>query len=721
MIVLAREPDIALGEVLVRPSAREVVFGDTAISLEPRVMQVLVALARPPHAVVSRDLLIERCWEGRIVGDDAITRCIVALRKLARSCGDAFEIETLSKVGYRLRISERPVAPRGGNSVAPEIIATSVAEDSTAAPDGMLASVAAGLRLRPKSVWVTAAVGVALIASVLVALFAADAFAPTADRWGWSVDDVRDFATTPAAEHQPVISPDGRLVAFSRGPSHHHNIFVQALNKSDALQITEDDQPLGAGVDKSAPVWSPDGTRIAYLIRPDDTPCIIAVQPFPKGPARQAGGCVGPTNGRLVWIPNGNLVIYVDRLAADEPFRLMVLDVDSGKSERLTDPPIGAGDSSASASPDGKLLMFVRDSQSHPLQLELLNLQTKTLRVVQTGAGFITGAWSADSKTIFFVQKDADDKLRLKAMRLSDGRTEDLYNFAGNLRAPMTGRDGMLALSFERAHFRFGFAPTAPGQVPEFVLTDADHVFKPSYSEQGDLAFGVSGAADVAVHIAERGKEAREVAAWSGALDDLKWSPDGSRVAIAINTLGRSQLRIVDKSSLAARTIDLDGHTVGQMSWLSSARILVPVLTEKWRLWFVDVGTGAASLAPYSDRAWDCVQVHGSAVYASRYGENGLWRLDGQERKVAAMPPFQFRNSAFERHWKVVGRDVLFAKFDEKALIAQPLNGEPSRVFTALPSMADAQEFDIDPMTHRTLYEIGPSDTDIMLLHVSAK
>ena len=91
-ILLSLEPDIVHGPLLVRPSAREIEVGGTTVTIEPRVMQVLVALAREPGRVVSRDELVERCWEGRIVGDDAITRCIGALRKSAHSCGDAFEI-----------------------------------------------------------------------------------------------------------------------------------------------------------------------------------------------------------------------------------------------------------------------------------------------------------------------------------------------------------------------------------------------------------------------------------------------------------------------------------------------------------------------------------------------------------------------------------------------------------------------------------------------------
>jgi len=100
-IDLAREAPFRLGLGEVRPATREVVWRDQREAVEPRVMQVLVALHRADGAVVSRDDLIRDCWNGRIVGDDAINRCIVQLRRLAERVG-GFSVETIPRVGYRL-------------------------------------------------------------------------------------------------------------------------------------------------------------------------------------------------------------------------------------------------------------------------------------------------------------------------------------------------------------------------------------------------------------------------------------------------------------------------------------------------------------------------------------------------------------------------------------------------------------------------------------------
>lgn len=66
-------------------------------------MQVLVTLHAAKGRVVSREDLTASCWEGRIVGDDAINRVLSRLRRVADGIGGgSFRIETITKVGYRL-------------------------------------------------------------------------------------------------------------------------------------------------------------------------------------------------------------------------------------------------------------------------------------------------------------------------------------------------------------------------------------------------------------------------------------------------------------------------------------------------------------------------------------------------------------------------------------------------------------------------------------------
>lgn len=112
-INLARTGPFRLGPIAVQPAVRQVARGVRRETLEPRAMQVLVALAQARGSIVSHDDLIERCWGGRIVSDNAIHRAISRVREVARTLGDGeLTVETINKVGYRIVL--RQAAERDG-------------------------------------------------------------------------------------------------------------------------------------------------------------------------------------------------------------------------------------------------------------------------------------------------------------------------------------------------------------------------------------------------------------------------------------------------------------------------------------------------------------------------------------------------------------------------------------------------------------------------------
>lgn len=89
------------------------------VQLEPKMMDVLVRLARDPGTVVSREDLIDAVWPEVFISESVLTRAIAGLR---RALGDDARsprfIETISKRGYRL-IGSKPVPPPV-SAMAPE-------------------------------------------------------------------------------------------------------------------------------------------------------------------------------------------------------------------------------------------------------------------------------------------------------------------------------------------------------------------------------------------------------------------------------------------------------------------------------------------------------------------------------------------------------------------------------------------------------------------------
>ena len=120
-IDLAQEADFDLGFLRVRPATCEVEWNGVSQTLQRRVMQVLVALARARGSVVSQDDLVSRCWRGLSVSDDAIYRCISKLRKLAADYPDApYAIEAIPESGTVSRHRQGPkTSPDGRLTASP--------------------------------------------------------------------------------------------------------------------------------------------------------------------------------------------------------------------------------------------------------------------------------------------------------------------------------------------------------------------------------------------------------------------------------------------------------------------------------------------------------------------------------------------------------------------------------------------------------------------------
>lgn len=162
-IDLALVPDFRIGTLLVCPSACRITANGEDTRVEPRVMEVLVALWSGLGKTVTRDQLIEKCWSGRAVSDDAVTRIIAKVRQIGRASPHPhFVIATVPKVGFRL---EFPV-PGVEISSTPD---RSAASPSNGLISGRLAAVGRILQTMPRSV-VAGTIVMAACASILLAL-----------------------------------------------------------------------------------------------------------------------------------------------------------------------------------------------------------------------------------------------------------------------------------------------------------------------------------------------------------------------------------------------------------------------------------------------------------------------------------------------------------------------------------------------------------------------
>lgn len=261
------------------------------------------------------------------------------------------------------------------------------------------------------------ALAVLTFASVVTAFVSSRSGAPSADaerRPYVQLTNFTDSATNPA------VSPDGRSIAFVRGSNtflDSGQVYVKRLTGGDPVALTQDDRP------KMAPVFSPDGSRIAYTLL-----------------NRSAGGWetwVVPTLGgeprsllanaaAMTWITDGRILF--SRIRRDQHMVLVRGTENRSEVRDVYVPPTDTGMAHRSyVSPDGRWVLIASEMKaSRWLPCRLVSIDGDSPgRTVGPPHSCTYAAWSPDGRWMYF---SADDGSGFHTWRqkLPDGIPEQI-------------------------------------------------------------------------------------------------------------------------------------------------------------------------------------------------------------------------------------------------------------------------------------------------------
>jgi TolB protein len=198
---------------------------------------------------------------------------------------------------------------------------------------------------------------------------------------------------TPAA--RPTAEIGGRVVFHRQEEGGRFNIYILDLKTGELTQLTE-----GTG-NNYDPVWSPDGTRIAFMSDREQRP------PYSTLWVMNADGTeqrpllastryleLGPT-----WSPDGTRIAFQsDR---DGNADIFIFDLRSESLTNLTQHP--NVDANPAWSPDGAQIAFASDRASNP-EIWVISADGSGLRQITTSPtlGDWRPAWSPDGRSLIF-------------------------------------------------------------------------------------------------------------------------------------------------------------------------------------------------------------------------------------------------------------------------------------------------------------------------------
>jgi DNA-binding winged helix-turn-helix (wHTH) protein len=223
------------------------------VKIQPQPLRVLSVLLEAPGEIVSREQLRARIWGDAtfVEFDQSLNYCIRQIRlALGDEASEPIYIETLPKQGYRFIAPLTSVNGQATEAVLPAATSDREPDSAHVAQVGPLPA--------KKFPWKIA--GTAIIALALAAAGVVSVRRGPAANQPASYTQITSFTDAAVA---PVLSPDGRMVAFYRSDRAFFTpdqIYVKMLPDGEPVQVTHDPRL------KYNLAFSPDGSRIAYTV-----------------------------------------------------------------------------------------------------------------------------------------------------------------------------------------------------------------------------------------------------------------------------------------------------------------------------------------------------------------------------------------------------------------------------------------------------------------------
>jgi Tol biopolymer transport system component len=474
------------------------------------------------------------------------------------------------------------------------------------------------------------------------------------------------LTTDPGAEQEPSLSPDGSQVAYSwNGPDQaNFDIYVKTTKAGAAvaappLRLTRDP------ADDTNPVWSPDGSSIAFLRKLNvGNQFGLMLTPALGGQERKlAEVSIGETgwfySPYLAWAPDSQSLIVTDHPSGGSPTALFLVSVRTGEKRQLTFPPSGViGDHCPAVSPDGKNLAFRRahaegnwrgtiyllgldndiQPRGEPREVVLVPWVATPSEVFNWSCV----AWTADSRKLVFVHDlglwtqpltvESRNPARGQAvMAVETGAEVDFIT--SSLTSPR------LAYALRKGGGRSIWRMHIPdrntkGGPPVRMFASTKGEFADQYSPDGKkVAFESPRGGNLEIWVCgSDGKDCAQLSSMGSSASGVPtWSPDGKQVAFYSNAQGNPQIFVIPAEGGATRR--LTSLTAGAMfpRWSRDG---------KW-VYFSSKESGATQVWKAPSDGGQAVQVtRGGGLVASE-SPDGKWIYfsgEGANSSLRKMP-----------------------------------------------------------------------------------
>jgi len=218
----------------------------------------------------------------------------------------------------------------------------------------------------------------------------------------------------PQAVYAPRVSPDGKRVAFETrdvtGPDGPRLWVAELANLAGRRPLAVAPGPMNW-----APMWTPDGERLVFIVSGDRPDAIYWRRSDGTGDAEH----LIDTRAGEGWIANGSQLRFLT-LTGNRDYGISVLDMASRKVTPVIDLP-GSAQHSSNMSPDGKWMAYA-SNETGRYEVWIEPFPRTGTRYQMTREGGSHPLWLPDGRAIYF---DRDHQMFRLAVNTNDMTTNN--------------------------------------------------------------------------------------------------------------------------------------------------------------------------------------------------------------------------------------------------------------------------------------------------------
>jgi Tol biopolymer transport system component len=466
------------------------------------------------------------------------------------------------------------------------------------------------------------------------------------------------FNQLPGMPNRPSFSPDGKTLAFDwDGPnSAPRDIYVQGLTAESPIRLTTDPSM------EVWPVWSPDGSRIAFTRLLDDSTFAIVVMPFPGTGERVIARLRRSRDDapRVDWSRDGAWFVTAERPEDGGMSRIVLISATDGAMRPLTVPPAGTrGDSEAAFSPDGRSVAFRRTVANMVEDVYVVPVAGGApRRITHDNRGISALTWSHDGASLVVATRRSGSIRQLWEFPINGGEPVRVTPPTINASSPSLSRQGdQLTFVQVITDFNLYEVDTALSNPPRRVHAANVNDLGPTMSPDGrKIAFRTMRTGSDEIWVSDRdGTNPRRLVKSNGSTtNNPAWSPDGRSIAYDSRPNGKSDIFVVDADGSHLRQVTDDPASDSLPSWSSDGKWLYFASerggkSEIWKQPADGSGKPARVTDTGGTAVWALESLDGKTLHYTTSGANSsLWVLDlesggtprGTPHRMSAVDPY---------------------------------------------------------------------------------